>query len=109
MDMLKTKDHRTFKEYVKNEAAENLKFHNDIEKTKEKTYNKVEVDNENIVNSSVVCSNCGTSLDKTSKFCSSCGEKVFKKEPVPTCPECKTTYEIGTRFCSNDGKELELI
>src|SRR5574344_135056 len=40
MDMLKTKDYRTFKEYVKNEARENLNFHNDIEKTKEQFYVK---------------------------------------------------------------------
>ena len=136
MDMLKTKDYRTFKEYIKNEAFENVKFYNDIERTKEQTYikkeTKVDIVNDDVLCSNcntildsnakfcnscgtevksniLVCKNCNSVLDENSKFCNSCGTKVVTKELIPTCPVCKTTYEIGTKFCSNDGKELELV
>ncbi|WP_152020594.1 zinc ribbon domain-containing protein [Aliarcobacter butzleri] len=134
MDMLKTKDFRTFKEYVKNEARENINFHNDIEKTKEQVYIKKEKiisktsicktcnnsleENTKFCNSCgtevkkeiiITCMKCNTILDENSKFCTSCGESVVKKELIPTCPLCKTTYESGVKFCSNDGKALELL
>lgn len=134
MDMLKSTDYRTFKEYVKNEARENFSFHSDMEKVKENGYKKeIEVNNKsNILCSSCNailsentkfcnscgtevqkekihnCSNCNTILEENSKFCPSCGQRVIKKELVPTCPECKTTYENGVKFCSKDGQPLEL-
>ncbi len=109
MDMLKNKDFRTFKEYVKNEARENINFHNDIEKTKEQTYiakdKKIEEKKDIQASKTSLCATCNASLDENSKFCNSCGTEV-KKELPKTCVKCNTTLDENSKFCGSCGEAI---
>ncbi|MCT7481995.1 zinc ribbon domain-containing protein [Aliarcobacter cryaerophilus] len=108
MEMLKTKDYRTFKEYVKKEAIENMDFHNDIEKTKEKTYVKSEVKQEEIKvetkDKLYSCLNCSASLDENSKFCNSCGTEV--KKELLACKKCNASLDENAKFCNSCGEKV---
>lgn len=111
MEMLKTKDYRTFKEYVKNEARENLNFHNDIEKTKEQVYVKSEIKKDEpkveiVKSSTILCKNCNSNLDENSNFCTSCGTEV-KKETL-ACKNCNATLEENSNFCNSCGEKVVL-
>lgn len=110
MDMLKTKDYRTFKEYVKNEARENINFHNDIEKTKEQTYTKTDLKKDikvgNIENHVTLCTNCSSVLDTNSKFCNSCGTEV--KKDIVICKKCNTNLDENSKFCPSCGEKVVL-
>lgn len=44
------------------------------------------------------CSNCGSTNDRGSIFCSSCGTTIGQQ-----CPNCNTIYEITAHFCSSCG------
>ncbi|MBE5743003.1 MAG: zinc-ribbon domain-containing protein [Clostridiales bacterium] len=50
-----------------------------------------------------VCSVCGKSIAKNSKFCPECGAK---QESNSFCPECGAKVTGGAKFCSSCGKKL---
>jgi predicted amidophosphoribosyltransferase len=50
------------------------------------------------------CPNCGCSLEKNSKFCPECGEKLVTAKH---CPECGEKLNSNAKFCINCGKKLE--
>lgn len=49
-----------------------------------------------------VCPACGMDNELAAKFCSGCGQGLFRP-----CPECKSETRITTRFCSGCGSDLE--
>lgn len=51
-----------------------------------------------------VCSNCGTQLSPTAKFCKTCGLKVDDvPSPVNVCKQCGQPIRTGAAFCKNCG------
>ncbi|MCI8348732.1 MAG: SPFH domain-containing protein [Firmicutes bacterium] len=54
---------------------------------------------ENVDNSSVICSNCGTKYKKTMKFCPECGDKYNP------CPKCGKDLNEGVEICPECGYE----
>lgn len=50
------------------------------------------------------CPKCGCSLEKNSKFCPDCGEKLVSER---YCPECGEKVNTNAKFCINCGSKLE--
>lgn len=50
------------------------------------------------------CPKCGCSLDKNSKFCPECGEKLVSEK---FCPECGQKLSGSAKFCNNCGTKIE--
>ena len=44
------------------------------------------------------CSNCGTTSEKATNFCSYCGEKIEKDETIGTCEFCEYMHEVILRY-----------
>lgn len=54
----------------------------------------------------VKCKKCGEILEKNSKFCPSCGEKVEKEIVIEKkCRKCGTAFKENEKFCSNCGEK----
>jgi Double zinc ribbon len=59
-----------------------------------------------------VCSSCGSEVDDSSNFCTSCGQPMAKVQPAPTagsgpvCPSCGKAVEGSSAFCTGCGKKL---
>lgn len=51
-----------------------------------------------------VCSSCGASISKTSKFCPECGAKQNAKA---FCPECGSEVDGSAKFCPSCGNKLK--
>lgn len=49
----------------------------------------------------ISCPQCGNQVSRTTKFCTSCGTKLFV-----TCPECGATLKATTKFCTSCGKPV---
>jgi membrane protease subunit (stomatin/prohibitin family) len=50
------------------------------------------------------CPKCGASLEKNSKFCPECGEKLVASKH---CPECGEKLKPNAKFCINCGTKLD--
>jgi hypothetical protein len=50
------------------------------------------------------CPKCGASLEKNSKFCPECGEKLSSAK---FCPECGKKQSLNAKFCINCGAKME--
>lgn len=50
------------------------------------------------------CPKCGCSLDKNSKFCPECGEKLISEKH---CPECGEKISANAKFCNNCGAKIQ--
>ncbi|KZL92376.1 zinc ribbon domain-containing protein [Clostridium magnum] len=50
------------------------------------------------------CPKCGCSLEKNSKFCPDCGEKLTSSKH---CPECGEKLNANAKFCISCGKKIE--
>jgi hypothetical protein len=50
------------------------------------------------------CPSCGASLEKNSKFCPECGEKLNTSKH---CPECGEKLKPNAKFCINCGTKLD--
>ena len=53
----------------------------------------------------ITCPNCGTKLQKGSKFCSECGTKIENAEYI--CKNCGSKMSADGKFCSNCGTRRE--
>jgi hypothetical protein len=57
-----------------------------------------------------VCSSCGSEVDDSSNFCTSCGGPMAKAQPAvssgPVCPSCGKAVEGSSAFCTGCGKKL---
>lgn len=51
----------------------------------------------------VVCHSCGASIDGNMKFCSECGSSQMKK----ICSNCNKENEPGAKFCNDCGTKME--
>jgi len=47
------------------------------------------------------CPKCKAKLEPDTKFCSSCGHKLFVN-----CKTCNVDYPVGTKFCKQCGGKL---
>ena len=54
----------------------------------------------------VRCEQCGAEQDKTSVFCSSCGNRLTPEDAV-LCPNCKSVLPEGAVFCTNCGTRIQ--
>ena len=81
------------------------------------------------ITSSIRCPNCQNKFDKSSTFCSHCGEKILKcsicllpllNENTGTCPSCNNTFHLNhieevikvtgkCPICKEKLKEIDLI
>lgn len=52
----------------------------------------------------IICSNCQSKVEATSKFCHHCGDPLSKKTQ---CPECNFENPDNARFCSGCGHNLQ--
>jgi membrane protease subunit (stomatin/prohibitin family) len=59
------------------------------------------------------CSNCGSIISATAKFCPNCGFNFPAPQGPPTpaggskfCPNCGSPVAAGAKFCANCGKSL---
>jgi hypothetical protein len=50
------------------------------------------------------CPKCGCALEKNSKFCPECGEKL---NSAKHCPECGEKLNPNAKFCMSCGKKLD--
>ena len=48
----------------------------------------------------MTCPKCGKTLDDGSKYCSSCGEALFRR-----CCKCGNPIQLGEQFCSQCGSD----
>ena len=53
----------------------------------------------------IKCSNCGSNISATNKFCPECGQKVIVSPSGKTCSKCGATNQMG-KFCSECGANL---
>lgn len=53
--------------------------------------------------SMITCSNCNSSVESNSKFCSDCGEKL---DDVPSCNQCGTSLSGEEKYCPNCGAAI---
>ncbi|MFY4782514.1 zinc ribbon domain-containing protein [Aliarcobacter butzleri] len=129
MELLKTKDYRTFKEYVKNAVKNAVELEKDIKKINAQTCTKSKIENNNsseknntnpaititenkidmTENEIQVCRNpeCNKPLKKGAKRCHVCGHdvKIEKK-----CPKCNLVdNDPEAKFCSNCDEMVELV
>ena len=51
------------------------------------------------------CSECGSIVSPTAKFCTVCGNKIEKENPL-ACPECGYITKPGDNFCKSCGHKL---
>lgn len=49
-----------------------------------------------------ICHKCDSKLPKGSRFCSSCGAKLFKK-----CKSCDTPLELDAKYCNECGERID--
>lgn len=54
----------------------------------------------------MLCKNCGTVINSTTRFCPGCGAKVEQKPDSSVCPACGTPVKTGAKFCENCGATL---
>lgn len=59
-----------------------------------------------------ICPNCGVEVEKTSSFCSGCGNPMprlpeFDETKFNKCPKCGELVEKGMRFCTACGQAME--
>lgn len=55
----------------------------------------------------IQCTNCQTTLDAQTKFCSSCGTPTA--QPKIHCPSCRFENDSDARFCAGCGHNLQQI
>ena len=69
-----------------------------------------QVNTMNTASNNVNCNSCGASIDKNTKFCPNCGNKVELKVEASTakkfCSECGTKVEGNSKFCMNCGAKF---
>ena len=51
------------------------------------------------------CPKCGNLISPTAKFCTACGNKIEKENPL-ACPECGYITNPGDNFCKSCGYKL---
>ena len=51
------------------------------------------------------CPKCGNDVAPTAKFCTVCGNKIERKNPL-ACPECGYITNPGDNFCKSCGYKL---
>jgi hypothetical protein len=117
-ELIKQRENRTFLDYVHMKHEEDS-IHEQKEYSRKKKYtieedvvpmSSYKAENEKIDDKKVssFCTECGTEISSSDKFCPNCGAKTEEKPKVPTCPTCNSIYEEGKKFCPNDGTALEL-
>ena len=57
------------------------------------------------VQGSETCPKCGNNVSPTAKFCTACGSRIERKNPL-ACPECGFITKPGDNFCKNCGHKL---
>ena len=50
----------------------------------------------------IVCPQCGNSVSKTSKFCTSCGTRL-----LVVCPNCGANVKATSKFCTSCGTPMQ--
>lgn len=51
------------------------------------------------------CPKCGNAISSTAKFCTACGSKIERQNPL-ACPECGYITSPGDNFCKSCGNRL---
>jgi rRNA maturation endonuclease Nob1 len=51
------------------------------------------------------CTNCGTKINESEKFCKECGTPT-PKPTLTECPACKAPLAPGTKFCAECGYNI---
>lgn len=67
-----------------------------------------QTNNSTAASGSVKCSQCGTLIPATSKFCTECGTAMKAEEPKPKkCLRCGEIVDVNGKFCSNCGYQIK--